>query len=89
MTLARHRLKSIASAAGAAFAVFSVAALPSAADSTAFVGLGALIGARQGPRRGKRAFRSVAVCADSISQEFDLQRPLLIIVLPIAVPQWK
>lgn len=36
MTLARHRLKSIASAAGAAIAVFSVAALPSAADSTAF-----------------------------------------------------
>ena len=36
MTLARHRLKSIASAAGAAFAVFSVAALPSAADTPAF-----------------------------------------------------
>ena len=36
MTLARHRLKSIATAAGAAIGVFSVTALPSAADSTAF-----------------------------------------------------
>lgn len=36
MTLARHRFKSIATAAGAALGVFSVAALPSAADSTAF-----------------------------------------------------
>lgn len=36
MTLARHRLKSIATAAGAAIGVFSIAALPSAADSTAF-----------------------------------------------------
>ncbi|MEO1189574.1 MAG: hypothetical protein AAFW60_10920 [Pseudomonadota bacterium] len=36
MTLARHRFKSIATAAGAAIGVFSVTALPSAADSTAF-----------------------------------------------------
>ncbi len=36
MTLARHRLKTIATAAGAALGVFSVTALPSAADSTAF-----------------------------------------------------
>lgn len=36
MTLARHRFKSVATAAGAALGVFSVAALPSAADSTAF-----------------------------------------------------
>ena len=36
MTLARHRFKSIATAAGAALGVFSIAALPSAADSTAF-----------------------------------------------------
>ena len=36
MTLARHRFKTIATAAGAALGVFSVAALPSAADSAAF-----------------------------------------------------
>ncbi|MEM1372424.1 MAG: hypothetical protein AAGG72_09400 [Pseudomonadota bacterium] len=36
MTLARHRLKTIATATGAALGVFSIAALPSAADSTAF-----------------------------------------------------
>ncbi len=36
MTLARHRFKTIATAAGAALGLFSVAALPSAADSTAF-----------------------------------------------------
>lgn len=36
MTLARHRLKTLATATGAALGVFSVAALPSAADSTAF-----------------------------------------------------
>ena len=36
MTLARHRIKTIATAAGAALGVFSVAALPSAADSKAF-----------------------------------------------------
>ena len=36
MTLARHRFKSIATAAGAAIGVFSVAALPSAAENTAF-----------------------------------------------------
>ena len=36
MTLARHRFKTIATAAGAALGVFSVAALPSAAESTAF-----------------------------------------------------
>lgn len=36
MTLARHRLKTLATAAGAALGVFSIAALPSAADSTAF-----------------------------------------------------
>ena len=36
MTLARHRFKSIATAAGAALGVFSITALPSAADSTAF-----------------------------------------------------
>jgi len=36
MTLARHRFKSIATAAGAAIGVFSVTALPSAADSTVF-----------------------------------------------------
>ena len=39
MTLARHRLKTIATAAGAALGVFSVSALPSAADSTAFEAL--------------------------------------------------
>nr|WP_070961281.1 EF-hand domain-containing protein [Hyphomonas sp. Mor2] len=39
MTLARHRFKTIATAAGAALGVFSVAALPSAADSTAFEAL--------------------------------------------------
>ncbi len=36
MTLARHRIKTIATAAGAALGVFSITALPSAADSTAF-----------------------------------------------------
>ena len=36
MTLARHRFKTLATAAGAALGVFSIAALPSAADSTAF-----------------------------------------------------
>lgn len=36
MTLARHRFKSIATAAGAAIGVFSVAALPSAAENSAF-----------------------------------------------------
>lgn len=36
MTLARHRFKTIATAAGAALGVFSITALPSAADSTAF-----------------------------------------------------
>lgn len=36
MTLARHRFKTIATAAGAALGIFSVATLPSAADSTAF-----------------------------------------------------
>ena len=36
MTLAKHKLKTFATAAGAAIGVFSVAALPSAADSTAF-----------------------------------------------------
>lgn len=36
MTLARHRFKSIATAAGAALGVFSVTALPSAADAKAF-----------------------------------------------------
>jgi predicted DNA-binding protein len=36
MTLAKHRLKSLATAAGAALGVFSIAALPSAADSTVF-----------------------------------------------------
>lgn len=36
MTLARHRLKTLATAAGAAIGVFSVTALPSAADPTAF-----------------------------------------------------
>ncbi|MEM7327231.1 MAG: hypothetical protein AAF437_00750 [Pseudomonadota bacterium] len=36
MTLARHRFKTIATAAGAALGVFSVAALPSAADSEVF-----------------------------------------------------
>lgn len=36
MTLARHRFKTIASAAAAALGIFSVAALPSAADSTPF-----------------------------------------------------
>lgn len=36
MTLARHRFKTLATAAGAALGVFSVSALPSAADSTAF-----------------------------------------------------
>lgn len=39
MTLARHRFKSLATAAGAAIGVFSVTALPSAADSTAFEAL--------------------------------------------------
>lgn len=39
MTLARHRFKSIATAAGAALGVFSITALPSAADSTAFEAL--------------------------------------------------
>lgn len=39
MTLARHRFKSIATAAGAAIGVFSVTALPSAADPTAFEAL--------------------------------------------------
>lgn len=36
MTLARHRFKTLATAAGAALGVFSVAALPSAADSEVF-----------------------------------------------------
>ena len=36
MTLAKHRLKTFATAAGAAIGVFSITALPSAADSTAF-----------------------------------------------------
>ena len=36
MTLARHRFKTLATAAGAALSVFSITALPSAADSTAF-----------------------------------------------------
>ena len=36
MTLARHRFKTIATAAGAALGVFSVTALPSAADANAF-----------------------------------------------------
>jgi len=36
MTLAKHRFKSVATAAGAALGVFSIAALPSAADSTVF-----------------------------------------------------
>ena len=36
MTLARHRIKTMATAAGAALGVFSITALPSAADSTAF-----------------------------------------------------
>ncbi|MEQ3745672.1 MAG: hypothetical protein ABNH53_05480 [Henriciella sp.] len=36
MTLARHRLKTLASATGAAIGVFVISALPSAADSTAF-----------------------------------------------------
>ncbi|MEO0449853.1 MAG: hypothetical protein AAFZ74_06035 [Pseudomonadota bacterium] len=36
MTLARHRLKTLATAAGAALGVFSVTALPSAADANAF-----------------------------------------------------
>lgn len=39
MTLARHRLKTFATAAGAAIGVFSVSALPSAADSSAFEAL--------------------------------------------------
>lgn len=39
MTLAKHKLKTFATAAGAAIGVFSVAALPSAADSTAFEAL--------------------------------------------------
>lgn len=39
MTLARHRFKTLATAAGAAIGVFSVTALPSAADSTAFEAL--------------------------------------------------
>lgn len=39
MTLARHRFKTIATAAGAALGVFSITALPSAADSTAFEAL--------------------------------------------------
>ena len=36
MTLARHRLKTIATAAGAALGAFTITALPSAADSAAF-----------------------------------------------------
>ena len=36
MTLARHRLKTLATAAGAALGVFSITALPSAADPNAF-----------------------------------------------------
>ncbi|MHA7898761.1 MAG: EF-hand domain-containing protein [Henriciella sp.] len=36
MTIARHRLKTLATAAGAALGVFSITALPSAADSSAF-----------------------------------------------------
>lgn len=36
MTLARHRFKTLATAAGAALGVFSIAALPSAADPNAF-----------------------------------------------------
>ncbi len=36
MTLARHRFKTIATAAGAALGAFTITALPSAADSTAF-----------------------------------------------------
>ena len=36
MTLARHRFKTLATAAGAALGVFSLAALPSAADPNAF-----------------------------------------------------
>ncbi|MEL6416351.1 MAG: hypothetical protein AAFQ15_15555 [Pseudomonadota bacterium] len=39
MTLARHRFKSLATAAGAAIGVFSITALPSAADSSAFEAL--------------------------------------------------
>lgn len=39
MTLARHRFKSLATAAGAAIGVFSVTALPSAADATVFEAL--------------------------------------------------
>ena len=36
MTLARHRLKTLASATGAAIGVFAISALPSAADQTVF-----------------------------------------------------
>ena len=36
MTLARHRLKTLASATGAAIGIFAISALPSAADQTAF-----------------------------------------------------
>lgn len=36
MTLARHRIKTLATAAGAALGVFSLTALPSAADPSAF-----------------------------------------------------
>ena len=36
MTLARHRIKTMATAAGAALGAFTLPALPSAADSTAF-----------------------------------------------------
>ena len=39
MTLARHRLKTLATAAGAALGVFSITALPSAADPNAFEAL--------------------------------------------------
>ena len=39
MTLARHRIKTLATAAGAAIGVFSVTALPSAADPSAFEAL--------------------------------------------------
>lgn len=36
MTLARHRLKTLASATGAAIGIFAISALPSAADQTVF-----------------------------------------------------
>ena len=39
MTLARHRFKTLATAAGAAIGVFSITALPSAADDTIFEAL--------------------------------------------------